>query len=170
MEHTSEPRPKTVLAIASQGGHWVQLRRMRSAWAGCRVIYVTTQEGYRAEVMATEPDAEFLTVPDASRWDKLRLIRSAIQIAWILLRYRPDAVVTTGAAPGYFAIRIGHILGARAIWVDSIANCDALSMSGEKAGPHSDLWLTQWPHLAESQRAQQGRRVHRGPRYRGATI
>ena len=165
MEHRSEPRRKTVIAIASQGGHWVQLRRMREAWAGCRVIYVTTQEGYRAEVMATEPDAGFLTVPDASRWDKLRLLRSAAQIAWILLRYRPDAVVTTGAAPGYFAIRIGHLLGARAIWVDSIANCDMLSMSGEKAGPHSDLWLTQWPHLA-----RKGKSLHPGPGYRGATI
>lgn len=156
---------KTVLAIASQGGHWVQLRRMRAAWNGCRVIYVTTQPGYRDEVQASEPEAEFLTVPDASLWQKLRLVWQAISVAWILLKHRPDAVVTTGAAPGYFAVRIGRILGAKTVWIDSIANGETLSLSGAMAGPHSDMWLTQWPHLATPDRSEVN-----GPRYRGASI
>ena len=156
---------KTILAIASQGGHWVQLRRMRAAWDGCRAIYVTTQSGYREEVARTEPDAVFLTVPDASLWQKLRLIWQALSVAWILLRYRPHAIVTTGAAPGYFAVRIGRLLGARTVWVDSIANGESLSLSGSKAGPHASMWLTQWPHLATPDDAQSS-----GPRYRGASI
>jgi UDP-N-acetylglucosamine:LPS N-acetylglucosamine transferase len=158
-------RRKTVVAIASQGGHWVQLRRMRAAWADCRVIYVTTHAGYRSEVARSEPDAGFLTVPDASLWQKFRLLWQAVTVAWILLRYRPDAVVTTGAAPGYFAIRIGRLLGARTVWVDSIANGETLSLSGRKAGPHASMWLTQWPHLAEPETAAPS-----GPRYRGASI
>lgn len=165
MQQRSELPRKTVVAIASQGGHWVQLRRLRAAWTGCHVIYVTTQPGYRAEVLNSEPDAGFLTVPDANLWQKARLIWQAISVAWILLRFRPDAVVTTGAAPGYFAIRIGRILGAKTVWVDSIANGENLSLSGSKAGPHSHMWLTQWPHLATSDPSDR-----RGPRYRGASI
>jgi hypothetical protein len=57
-------------------------------------------------------------------------------------------VITTGAAPGYFAVRIGKLLGARVVWLDSVANAGELSMSGRKAGSFVDLWLTQWPHLA----------------------
>ena len=139
---------RRVLAVASGGGHWVQLRRMRGAWAGMRVHYVTTHEGYRAEVAATEPEAGFWVVPDANRWQKLRLLRQLAALAWLVIRIRPQAVVTTGAAPGYFALRLGRLLGARTIWVDSIANAEELSMSGQMAGKHADLWLTQWPHLA----------------------
>ncbi len=165
MQQISRAPRKTVIAIASQGGHWVQLRRMRAAWKGARTIYVTTQPGYRGEVARTEPEATFLTVPDASLWQKLRLIRQAVLVAWILLKYRPDAVVTTGAAPGYFAIRIGRILGAKTVWIDSIANGETLSLSGARAGPLSDMWLTQWPHFAVHDDAEMA-----GPRYRGASI
>jgi Oligosaccharide biosynthesis protein Alg14 like len=54
----------------------------------------------------------------------------------------------------------GRFLGARTIWVDSIANIDVLSMSGQKAGRYADLWLTQWPELASPN----------GPEYRGSVL
>ena len=57
-------------------------------------------------------------------------------------------VVSTGAAPGYVAIAIGRRFGARTLWLDSIANVEQLSLSGERAIRHADLVLTQWPHLA----------------------
>jgi hypothetical protein len=73
---------------------------------------------------------------------------------------RPDVIVTTGAAPGYFAVRFGRLLGTRTVWVDSIANAEELSMSGRMAGKHASLWLTQWPHLAQGG----------GPEYRGSVL
>ena len=66
----------------------------------------------------------------------------------LVFRERPDVVITTGAAPGYFGVRFGKWLGARVVWVDSVANAEELSLSGEKAGTFVDLWLTQWAHLA----------------------
>lgn len=164
---------RRVLAVASGGGHWIQLRRLRPAWAGCAVTYVTTRAGYRDEVardidetlerLPEGPPPRFFVVPDANRWQYGRLVRQLAAIAWIVLRTRPHAVVTTGAAPGYFAIRIGRLLGARTVWVDSIANAEELSLSGQRAGPHVDLWLTQWEHLAAPEGGQ-------GPHHRGAVL
>ncbi len=134
-----------VLAISSGGGHWIQLLRLRPAFDGCDVVYATVKEGYRSDLDA---NARFHVVPDGNRWNKWNLLRSAACILFLLLRLRPDAIVTTGAAPGYFALRIGKWLGARVVWIDSIANAEELSMSGRKAGRIADLWLTQWPHLA----------------------
>lgn len=133
-----------ILAIASGGGHWVQLLRMRPAFEGADVVYATVREGYRVDV----GDAGFRLIPDCNRWNKLALVRSAAAIFLLLLRERPDVVITTGAAPGYFGVRFGKWLGARVVWVDSVANAEELSMSGRKAGSFVDLWLTQWPHLA----------------------
>lgn len=140
------PKAPKILAISSGGGHWIQLLRLRPAFDGCRVVYATVLEGYRSDL---DEKAEFRVVPDSNRSNMLGLIRSAWSIFWLVYRLRPDVVVSTGAAPGYFGVRFGKWLGARVIWIDSIANAEELSMSGAKAGEFSDLWLTQWPHLAK---------------------
>jgi len=145
-----------VLAVASGGGHWIQLQRIMPAFDQHERVFVTTLEGYRQDVAP----ARFYRVRDANIRSKLALLVVAAQIAWILLRERPDIVVSTGAAPGYFAIRLGRLLGARTIWLDSIANAEELSLSGQKIGRHADLWLTQWPHLARPE----------GPYYAGAVL
>lgn len=139
-----EKRPK-VLAISSGGGHWVQLLRLRPAFEGCDVVYATVREGYRADVGT---DADFRVIPDGNRWNKIKLLRSALGVVFLLFSVKPDVIVTTGAAPGYFGVRFGKWFGARVVWVDSVANAEELSMSGEQAGSFVDLWLTQWPHLA----------------------
>jgi UDP-N-acetylglucosamine:LPS N-acetylglucosamine transferase len=133
-----------VLAVASGGGHWTQLLRLRPAFEGHDVTYVTVREGYRSQVAGSP----FHCIRDATRHDKAALLQVALQLAWILLRTRPDVVVSTGAAPGYVAIRLGKWLGCRTAWIDSIANAETVSMAGQLAQPHADLWLTQWPHLA----------------------
>ncbi len=93
-------------------------------------------------------DAPFRVIPDANRWDKVGLVKCALAVLVLIVRERPEVVISTGAAPGYFAVRFGKLVGARTIWIDSIANAEELSLSGRKAGKHVDLWLTQWPHLA----------------------
>jgi UDP-N-acetylglucosamine:LPS N-acetylglucosamine transferase len=158
-------KPPRVLAVASGGGHWVQLSRLAPAWDGCAVTYVTTNPGFRAEAAAAaaargQPGPGFHVVFEANRWQKIRLLRSLLQMVRILLQVRPDVVVTTGAAPGYFALRLGALMGCRTIWIDSIANAEQLSLAGQKAERHSDLWLTQWEHLA----------APNGPEYKGSVL
>lgn len=147
---------RRILAVSSGGGHWVQLLRLRPAFEGCRVDYVTVRKSYGADL-----DGERLfVVRDATRWNKFALLAMACGILWIILRVRPHVVVSTGAAPGYFALRFGRLLGARTIWVDSIANVEEMSMTGGLVRRYADLWLTQWPHLASPD----------GPGYKGAVI
>lgn len=137
-------RIKRVLAVSSGGGHWVQLLRLKPAFDDCDVVFATVSRQYRTQV----PGHRFYVVRDATRWNKLGLVVQALQIAMVLLWERPDVVISTGAAPGYFAIRLGKWLGGRTVWVDSIANVEQLSMTGQWVGRYADLWLTQWLHLA----------------------
>jgi UDP-N-acetylglucosamine:LPS N-acetylglucosamine transferase len=145
-----------VLAVASSGGHWVQLRRVTPAFADSEVVYVTVMDSYRSQV----PENTFYSVHDATRWNKLGLMVLALQLAWIILKEKPDVVISTGAAPGYFAILLGRLFRAKTIWIDSMANIEQLSMSGSRVGRYADLWLTQWPHLARSE----------GPHYAGGVL
>lgn len=145
-------RSKRVLAVASSGGHWVQLSRLRPAFEGHDVAYLTTDPAHREHVAP----ARFYSVVDANRSEKLKLARGVVKIAWVLLRERPDVVISTGAAPGYLALRLSKLVGARTLWIDSVANVEELSLSGQMASTTADLCLTQWPHLAGDHVAYEG--------------
>jgi UDP-N-acetylglucosamine:LPS N-acetylglucosamine transferase len=147
---------RKILAVASSGGHWAQLLRLRPAFAGHEVVFVTTQPDSRGEVA---PD-RFHRVPDGNRKSKLRVLLLMVRTFLVVLRERPDVVVSTGAAPGYFAIRFGRLFGARTLWLESIANVEELSLSTKLVRPYADLLLTQWPHLARPE----------GPHYRGSVL
>jgi len=147
---------KNILAVSSGGGHWVQLRRLIPAFEGHRVTFVTVNPMYRSDV----PENRFYSVNDATSWNKKGLVLMAFRLLLILLWERPDVVVSTGAAPGYFAIRLGKLFRAQTIWIDSIANVEKMSLSGRKVAKYADLWLTQWPHLA----------TESGPHFKGNVL
>ncbi|MEM7227973.1 MAG: UDP-N-acetylglucosamine--LPS N-acetylglucosamine transferase [Planctomycetota bacterium] len=151
-DHAHNTRPPRILAVASGGGHWVQLLRLRPAWAGHDVAYVTVQSDYRDDIGADR----FHVVNDATRWNKFALALLTIRMLWIVLRERPNVVVSTGAAPGVIAMTFGKMIGARTLWLDSIANVDTMSMSGRKARRVADCWLTQWPELATREGSMYG--------------
>lgn len=143
-----------VMVIASGGGHWTQMLRLRPAFEGLDVFYVGVKPMYASDVAP----APFHVVADVSRLHRAALLATVAKLLWIILRERPVVIVTTGSAPGMLALRIGKWFGARGVWIDSLANVEQLSLSGRKAGAAADLWLTQWEHLARPE----------GPRHEGS--
>jgi UDP-N-acetylglucosamine:LPS N-acetylglucosamine transferase len=87
--------------------------------------------------------------PDANKDTPLRLMLCILRMAWIVLRVRPDVVISTGAAGGFLAIRIARLMGARTMFIDSIANARELSISARLALGVADRVLSQWPRVAE---------------------
>lgn len=136
--------PHRILAVASAGGHWVQLARLSEAFAGCDTLYVTTVAG-QAPPTGDRPVAK---ISDGSRNEPWRLVVATVQLAALMFRFRPQAVITTGAAPGYLALRLAKLRGCRTVWLDSIANSEEISMSARLARPYADRWLTQWEDLS----------------------
>ncbi len=147
---------RKILLVASHGGHWVQMRKLVAAFEGMNLYYVSTT----SEVAGEVAPAPVSVVPDANLSEKARLVLLALKMFRVVAEIRPDFVLSTGAAPGFFALLFGRWFGARTIWVDSLANAERLSRSGQKAGAFADLWLTQWPELARAN----------GPLFRGSVL
>lgn len=145
----SKPRstsaPRRVLAVSSPGGHFTQLQLLSRAWDDCEVAYACVG----GELAPLVGAARYYSIPEASRSRPWLLLASAWRTLLILLRERPDIVVTTGAAPGLVAVALGRLLGARTAWIDSVANVERLSLSGRLAGRVAHLWVTQWEHLSQ---------------------
>lgn len=134
-----------VLVATSAGGHWVQMRRLLPAFAGCELLFAGTADRLDADL----GPASYTRLRNVSRSDPLGFLVVAWQLARLVRRERPAAVVTTGAAPGLVALAAAKLLaGSRTVWIDSIANSERMSLSGRLARPVADLRLVQWPHLA----------------------
>ena len=115
------------------------------------------QERFEVVYASTHPkcatmvgDATFYVMPDFSRKDAWRLIPSFFRLLRILKREHPDAVLTTGAAPGLVCVLAAWLLRYKTIWVDSIANAAHLSASGRIARHFVTRVYTQWPDLAQN--------------------
>jgi hypothetical protein len=139
-----ETRKANIMAIASVGGHWVELLRIMPLFNGKNVTFVSN----KASLGNSVSDYKFHTVPDASRSSVYKLLKCILSITGLILFLRPQVIITTGAAPGLLGIFVGKILGIKTIWIDSIANVDKLSLSGLIALWTADKVYTQWEHLA----------------------
>lgn len=136
---------KRILALASGGGHWQQLMLMRPAFEHHRVIYATTLPGLPERFGALPA----VIISDCNRNQKFAAFRSMMQIIFLVLRLRPHVVISTGALPGVIALCCGRLIGARTIWIDSVANAEEMSLSGRLARRFAHLWLSQWQHVAD---------------------
>lgn len=144
-----------LLALASGGGHWIQLLRLRPAFDGFDTAYVSMFESYAAML----DGARFYTVPDASRFNVVSFAPVFAKALKILLKERPRVIVTTGSAPMLSFILLGRAMGARTLWIDSIANSERMSSSGRLARKFAHRVISQWPDVAEREGVESWGRV-----------
>ncbi len=145
-----------VMAIASEGGHWVQLQRLRSMFDRYSTYYVSTN----GDLGDAYNCSNFFTVKDCNFQTKFRMIICFLQVLILFVKIRPTHVITTGAAPGFFAVVVAKVFGIKSVWIDSIANSEELSKAGCYAGYFASLWFTQWPELSSE----------KGPMYIGKVL
>jgi UDP-N-acetylglucosamine:LPS N-acetylglucosamine transferase len=142
-------RNKRILAAASGGGHWIELLRLRPAFQGYEVVYVSMFENYQSSISGSP----LYIVPDASRFH----LRPFLEIAWraakIIAKERPGAVISTGSAPMLLFILFGRLTGAKTLWIDSLAQSERLSTSGRIALKISHFTCSQWQKVAEREGA-----------------
>ena len=139
---------KKILAISSPGGHWIQLNKICDGLLkqqDCKIVYAVPAALFQSK----QADKKLYNIVDVSADNKLMLIPCAIQVLYILLKERPDTVISTGAAPGVVTMLLAKFLRINRIWVDSIANVKQLSRSGRMIKNHVTIFLTQWQHLAD---------------------
>lgn len=138
---------KKIFAVASIGGHWVQLLRLTKPM----------EEKYEVVYLCTHPKCatmveghKFILISDYSRWDAWKIIPAFFMMLKLVWQDKPKAIVSTGAAPGLICLLAGKILGKKTIWIDSIANVQHLSASGRIASKFASRIYTQWKDLEKS--------------------
>ncbi|MDY7097111.1 MAG: glucuronosyltransferase [Pseudomonadota bacterium] len=135
---------RRVLAAASSGGHWEQMMLLRPTLEQYDVRFATTD----IAVAKQRGVMNAAKLPDCNQTMPLRSAWCAIVALWIVLKFRPHIILSTGAAPGFFCLMAGRLIGAKTLWIDSVANGEELSMCGRLSKKYAHECLTQWEHLA----------------------
>jgi len=144
--HSKELR---VCLVASAGGHLSQLLRLADSWAGYDTFFATTTQ---VAIQSLERYGRAYVVGECNRQHVLRVLRVFLRCIQIVLKERPNVVISTGAAAGCMVCFISKVCGAQVIWIDSLTNVKSLSLSGRMVRHIADLFLVQWPQLAQCYR------------------
>jgi UDP-N-acetylglucosamine:LPS N-acetylglucosamine transferase len=134
-----------ICLAASAGGHISQLLKLAACWNGYETFCVTTTEVVRNKLNKL---GEVYVVGECNRQHPMRVIAVLLRCLRIVLRERPDVVISTGAAAGCMLCFLSKMIGAKVVWIDSITNVERISLSGRMVRYIADLFLVQWPELA----------------------
>jgi UDP-N-acetylglucosamine:LPS N-acetylglucosamine transferase len=138
--------PLKICLVASAGGHLTQLRRVAKAWTGYSTFWITSTA---VVCNALNGGGNVYVVGECNREHLGRVVLVFFRCLRAILKERPGVVISTGAAPGCIAVLLGKLVGAKIVWLDSITNVEHLSLSGRMVRPFADLFLVQWPELAD---------------------
>lgn len=157
----SGSRSPVICLAASGGGHVRQLLDLRNAWAGSDYFFVT-EDTALGRSLAREHPVEFVThyaLGQARLGHPFRMIAGAIrnlfQSLAIVLRRRPDIVITTGAGAVFWVALFARISGARLVMIESFARFDRPSKFARLTAPFATHKVVQarpllawWPDAA----------------------
>jgi UDP-N-acetylglucosamine--N-acetylmuramyl-(pentapeptide) pyrophosphoryl-undecaprenol N-acetylglucosamine transferase len=143
---------------ASGGGHVRQLLDLEPAWSGHDYFFVTEDTALGRSIGA-QHRAHFIphyAAGQARLGHTIQMlggaVRNFLRSAAIVLKERPQVVVSTGAGAVFFTVLWARLLGARVVVVESFARFDHPSLFGRLAAPlahelivQSSALATYWP-------------------------
>ena len=145
MSSEGKDKQLKICLAASAGGHISQLLKLAACWNGYETFCVTTTEVVRNKLNKL---GEVYVVGECNRQHPVRVVTVFLRCIRIVLRERPDVVISTGAAAGCILCFLSKMFGAKVVWIDSITNVERISLSGRMVRCIADLFLVQWPELA----------------------
>lgn len=137
--------PKVAL-VSSVGGHLTELLALRSAYEDLPHFYV-----FNDVTQFSPPEGvPVYTVAHAER--DLRVLWNVIEFARIFLREWPTVMLSTGAGPAIPAAVVAKMMGARVVYVETIAAVREPTLTGVLMQGLADALYVQWPELREKLR------------------
>lgn len=150
----TSPAGLKICLAASGGGHIRQLLDLQPAWSSYEHFLVTEDTALGRTLSASH---RTYFVPHFA-WGQAKLgapfrmiaraISSVFRSAQVILRERPDVVITTGAGAVIFIVLWARLFGARIVVIESFARVERPSLFGRLAAPLARDLIIQSAQLA----------------------
>lgn len=130
-----------VLLVGSSGGHLAQLLALKPWWEARTRSWVTFRGPHALSLLEGER-VDYAYHPTTRNVPNL--VRNFGVAVRVLVRRRPDLVVSTGAAVAIPFFVVARILGIKTVYVEVYDRIDSRTVSGRICRPLSSAFLVQW--------------------------
>lgn len=131
-----------LLLVSSSGGHLAQLMCLAPWWEKHDRHWVT----FNTEDAVSKLEGEDVTWAHHPTTRNIKnLARNTALARKVLHRYRPDVIVSTGAAVAVPFFWMRRRTGASSVYLEVYDRVDSRTLTGRLVRPATDLFLVQWP-------------------------
>lgn len=135
-------RPQRILLVACSGGHLLQMMALKPAWQDLERRWVTL-EAADSKYLLDPGEVVFAHSPVARNIPNF--FRNLALARRIICEYRPDVILSTGAALAVPFFVMGRLLGVRTVYVESFTRVNRPSLTGRLVYPLASVFFVQWP-------------------------
>ena len=135
-----------IALVCTHGGHLTETLHLLDALNEHQIFFVTHHSSRDTDLSALAPT--WYTVNIEAR--PLRLLYAFFGAIPILLREKPDVILSLGAEIAIPFFFWGKLLGTKLIYIESLCRVNDLSRTGKLIYPIVDEFWVQWPELLEA--------------------
>lgn len=127
--------------ITSSGGHLTHLVKLKEWWKDKERFWVTFDKEDSRSILKDEK--KYWCYFPTNR-NILNLLRNTYLAISILLKEKPNLIISSGAAPAIPFFYIGKLLGIKVVYIEVYDRIDKPTITGKIVYPISDLFILQW--------------------------
>lgn len=141
---------KKVIFAASSGGHLTEILKLEELFKEYNYLLVTEKTDLTKD-LKDKYNIKYVKYGPCKNKIKYvwTIICNLLKAIGIVIKFRPDTVISTGAQIGGFFCYIGKFFGAKVIYIESLAKIKDLSGTGNNVYKIADKFYVQWEGLAE---------------------
>lgn len=141
-------KKKKICFASSSGGHYEQLMMLKPLMEKYDSFIVTEKTAYRA----VGPGRKTYYLHQVNRKERLfplRMAANTLKAVGIILRERPDAVISTGVLATIPLCLLIKAAGGKLIYIESFAKVKSATETGKLMYKFADQFYVQWETMKE---------------------
>ena len=139
---------RKICFTASSGGHLEEISRLKEIERNYD-SFLLTEENHFCELKFCRKVYYTKQLRRHEIWFPVRYLILFIRSFCILLKEKPDCIISTGALVTFPICLLGKILGKKIIYIESFARVDRISTTGRWMEKIADLFIVQWEELLQ---------------------
>lgn len=132
------------MLVCTSGGHFSTMRGLEEFWSQHKRVWVTD---FKQDTKIIADQETVYWLPYQAPRDYWSILKNFPATFRIILKEKPDMIISTGASLAINFAIAAKILGCRFIYVESISRSEELSVSGKIVYPLVDEFYVQWQRL-----------------------